>query len=73
MKTNQHISKYAVCPYYHKQDDHRIYCEGTDPKNTISIVFGEKYEQKKYENTYCNSIQGCRKCMIHKALDTKYQ
>lgn len=70
---SRYVSKYVVCPYYRQHADNRIYCEGTDSKNIINIVFGEKNEQKKYENTYCNSIQGCRKCVIHKALDTKYQ
>ena len=73
MNSSQYISKYVVCPFYHKHDGNRIYCEGTNSQNTINVVFGDIKEQKKYENTYCNSIQGCKECIIHKALYTKYQ
>ena len=69
---SQYISKYAVCPYYHRHDDNRICCEGTDSKNTINLVFGDAKKLKEYGVRHCNSIEGCKKCLIHGALNTKY-
>ena len=69
---SQYVSKYAVCPYYHRHDDNRICCEGTDSKNTINLVFGDANKLKEYGIKFCNDIEGCRRCIIHKALNTKY-
>ena len=65
-------SKYPVCPYYHRHDDNRIRCEGVSRNTTICLVFEDAKEQKAYGIMYCNSIEGCKKCMIHCALNTKY-
>lgn len=69
---SQYVSKYAVCPFYHRNDDNRICCEGTDERNTINIVFEGKNQLKEYSVIHCNSIEGCKSCLIYKALDTKY-
>lgn len=69
---SEYVSKYAVCPYYHRHDDNRICCEGTDSQNTINVVFGDSKRLKAYESKNCNSIEGCRKCIIHQALNIKY-
>lgn len=70
---SQYVSKYAVCPYYHRHDDNRICCEGTNSKNTINLVFEDRNKQKEYGIRFCNSIEGCKRCIIHKALNTKYE
>lgn len=69
---SQYISKYVVCPYYHRHDDNRICCEGTDAENTINVVFGDKYRLKEYNKEYCNNVDKYHKCLICKALDQKY-
>lgn len=69
---SQYVSKYAVCPYYRRHDDNRICCEGTDSRNTINLVFGDKNKQKEYGNTFCNSLKNHQHCLICKALNTKY-
>lgn len=69
---SQYVSKYAVCPYYHRHDDNRICCEGTGKGNTINLVFGDVKKLKDYGTAYCNSIEGCKKCLIHCALNTKH-
>lgn len=69
---SQYVSKYAVCPYYHRHDNNRICCEGTNSKNTINLVFEDQSKLKKYTINFCNSIDGCKRCIIHKALNTKY-
>lgn len=69
---SQFISKYAVCPFYHRNDTNRICCEGTDSNNTINLVFVGKTSQKEYAIEHCNSIEGCKRCLIYNALNTKY-
>lgn len=70
---SQYVSKYAVCPYYHRHDDNRICCEGTDSKNTINLVFGDQMKLKEYGIRYCNNIENHKNCLICKALNTKYE
>ena len=69
---SQYVSKYAVCPFYHRHDDNRICCEGTDSKNTINLVFGDQCQLKAYGMRYCNDIEGYKDCLICKALNAKY-
>lgn len=69
---SQYVSKYAVCPFYHRHDDNRICCEGTGSSNTINLVFGGKETLKAYTIKFCNSIEGCENCLLYKALNTKY-
>lgn len=69
---SEYVSKYAACPYYHRHDDNRICCEGTEPRTTINIVFENSKRQKDYEIKHCNSIEGCKKCIVHQALNIKY-
>ena len=65
-------SKYVVCPYYHRHESNRICCEGTGSYNTVNLVFEDAKKLKEYGIEYCNSIKGCKRCMIHRALNTKY-
>ena len=68
-----YISKYAACPFYRRNDDNRICCEGTSSANTINIVFGDQHKLKEYGVRYCNDINNYRNCLICKALNSKYE
>ena len=70
---SRYISKYAKCPFYRRNEDFRICCEGTDSNNTINIVFGSKKQLLEYEKCYCDSIEYCKYCLIHHALDKKWE
>lgn len=67
-----YVSKYAVCPFYHRHDDNRICCEGTDDSNTINLVFGGKGELKDYCIRYCNDMKMHKCCKIYQMLEQKY-
>ena len=69
---SQYVSKYVACPYYHRHDDNRICCEGTDSKNSINLVFGDQKKLKEYNILFCNDVNGYKKCIICKALNSKY-
>jgi hypothetical protein len=66
-------SKYAVCPYYHRHENNRICCEGTNDTNTLNLVFGDTNSMKAYSKRYCNDLERCKRCMIYQALDRKYK
>ena len=70
---SQYVSKYAVCPFYHRHDDNRICCEGTGSRNTINLVFGNQCDLKVYGERYCNNISGYKDCLICQALNAKYK
>ena len=68
-----YAAKFVKCPFYHNLDANRIVCEGICKGNTINLVFELPEEKKKYMDEYCNSILGCRDCLIHITLDQKYE
>lgn len=70
--SSEYISKYVVCPYYHRHDDNRICCEGVTKSNTINIVFPNPIKLKNYTINYCNSVGNFNNCLICKALNQKY-
>lgn len=72
MSNHKYISKYVVCPYYHRHDTNRVCCEGTNEENTINLVFGNGRQLKTYCVMYCNSLEGHRRCLLFRALNLKY-
>lgn len=68
-----YISKYVVCPYYHRHDNNRICCEGVDDTNTSNLVFENSRKQKEYSKKHCNSMEGHKECRFFKMLEEKYR
>ena len=66
------LSKNAVCPYYQWHESNCICCEGTYGSNIIHLVFGDSKERQAYNKQYCNDLDGCTRCMLHRMLDSKY-
>lgn len=67
-----HASKFVKCPYYHSNDNNRIKCEGMSEGNSVHLVFQDETERAKYMKQYCYSLEICRYCLIHNALDNKW-
>lgn len=66
-------SKNAKCPFYHKHDGGKIKCEGLSDNSTIHLVFETPAERARFMREHCNSIQGCKVCLIHKILYEKWE
>ena len=66
----------VVCPYYHRHekqtDEYRVSCEGADGATTISHNFPDSKARHKFASQHCNSLDGCKKCVVHQALNLKY-
>lgn len=69
---SSYVSKYAVCPFYRRHNDNRICCEGTDKTNTINLVFEDSKQLKEYAERHCDNIQGHKRCLVCRALNSKY-
>lgn len=61
---------YAQCPYYHREDPQKVYCEGVSDKNSIHLAFGSAADKREYEKIYC---KGCwRKCLLAQMQNRRY-
>ena len=71
-------AKWAVCPYYVESNhtnqlkQNQIRCEGVNDETTITLVFRCKSEERRYREQACYSIDGCKRCRIHRMLDEKW-
>lgn len=72
MSEHKYISKYAVCPFYHKHEPNRICCEGVSAENTINLVFTDTKKLKEYTTVFCNDMNGYKNCAVCKMLERKY-
>lgn len=66
-------SRYVVCPFYRRNDNNRICCEGVDKTNTLNIVFGSQPDLHKYVLRYCNDIDGHKRCLLCQMLTKKWE
>jgi hypothetical protein len=67
----RYISAYAECPFYHSEDEHKIYCEGVDEKSSIHLSFESKKDRRKYRQDKCEKDH--KGCHIAKMLYGKYE
>lgn len=72
MSNHKYISKYAVCPFYHKHEPNRIGCEGVNDDNTINLVFSDTKKLKEYTTAFCDDMRGHKNCPVFKMLNSKY-
>lgn len=68
MKHN--TSPYAICPFYHYYDGHKLCCEGVSEHSTIHLAFASPVERRDYEKRYCHSKY--RECRVAQMLYGKY-
>ena len=66
MKRNVSVS--AKCPYYKCEERSEIFCRGPVDQTSIHLAFAIPLEKKQYMKDYCKNIDGCRNCVIWKAM-----
>lgn len=64
-------SKEAKCPFYRKEDQYKVFCEGVNNISSINLNFPSRKECRAYKKEYCNS--NYQKCSICKMLYDKYK
>lgn len=70
---SQFVSKYVVCPFYHRNDTNRICCEGVEDNNTLNIVFGAKQDMLDYERHFCDDMEMHKCCLLYQMLNKKWE
>lgn len=66
----RHISKEALCPFYHSEDSNRVCCEGIEEGSTIHVVFQSPNKKKAYSRRYC--CGDYKACKVSHILYAKY-
>ena len=66
------VSRNVKCPFYHKNDNCKIKCEGLSDNSTIHLVFETPVERAIFMREHCNNVKACQTCLIHKALCEKW-
>lgn len=63
------VSASAKCPYYKCEERSEIFCRGPMDQTSIHLAFAIPMEKKLYMRDFCKSVDGCRNCVILKALE----
>ena len=67
---SSYIAADVVCPFYRRDQDNYITCEGTDESNRINLVCANKKMRYAYQHKYC--CKDYKKCLIASMLIDKY-
>lgn len=70
MKRNQYRCKTAVCPFYKREDVHKICCCGVVDNSSIHLAFGHDDDCKAYKTEMCRG--GYFLCPVYKMLEEMY-
>ena len=68
MKHN--TSPYAICPFYHFYESHKLCCEGVWENSSIHLAFASPVKRREYEKQYCR--KDYKHCPVAKMLFEKY-
>ena len=67
----RYVSKEALCPFYHSEDNQKLYCEGVDETTSIHLAFESATDRKEYRKIMCS--RDYKKCHIARMLYEKYE
>lgn len=64
------VSVYVKCPFYRREENQKIFCEGVQGGTSIHLAFAAPTDRKQYEKCYCKGRY--RTCRIAGMLEGKY-
>ena len=67
MKRNQYRCKTATCPFYKKEDQQTIFCEGVMDNSSVHLSFGNGLDCTEYKESKCRS--NYRQCYVYRMLE----
>lgn len=70
MNTWKYSCVTSTCPYYKKETQQVIYCEGLLPDTSIHLAFGNAKECAEYKGSTCRGNHN--KCPIFKMMEEFY-
>ena len=68
-----YVSKEVVCPFYHKEVDNRIFCEGFCNTCSMQITFNRRDQLITHKDTHCNSFKGYKRCPLFPVINKQYE
>ena len=69
--SKRYVSKEVDCPFYHSEDNQKLYCEGVRDGTSIHLAFASSTLMQDYKDTYCCDEFG--ECLIADMLYRKYE
>ena len=69
MKYN--VSAEAKCPFYHKEDRYKVFCEGVEGTSSINLNFPTSKAFREYTAEHCD--RNYSKCLVYTMLCSKYK
>lgn len=66
----KYVSTEPLCPFYHAEDNAKIYCEGVDGKTSIHLAFKNVRELREYRGRFCD--KDYKDCYIAKMHYKRY-
>lgn len=66
-----YVRREALCPYYHREEARRLFCEGPEPGIALQLSFPRGQRFDRYLHQYC-----CRDwdhCLVADMLARKYE
>jgi|GEM_PF-6309249 len=67
MKRGQYRVNSASCPFYKKETQYEVLCNGVEPNTSIHLAFGNFTECSVYKKRHCR--QDHEACEIYKMLE----
>lgn len=62
--------EFVQCPYYRRDTQQAIHCEGVQDNCGLHLGFGKMGEWKAYKDTFCR--KDWTGCMVAKMLNCRY-
>lgn len=66
-----YISKNVRCPFYRKEKQNKISCEGVTKESSLNLIFPSIEKRKHYEERFC--CADYKRCYIAHMLIDKWE
>lgn len=66
------LSANVICPYYLRESERSITCEGLREGMVIKSLFGSEQEKSEYQRDMCVHYEYHRRCPLAGAILKKY-
>lgn len=69
----KYVSKYVVCPFYHKEEATKILCEGFCKTTSLQTSFQTREQLQLHKERHCNEMKGYPKCPLYAVINRQYE
>ena len=65
------VRREALCPFYHREEDRRLFCEGPEADIHLQLIFPRRKAFESYLHRLC--CLDWDRCRIAQMLERKYE